>query len=906
MTSTFDLDRIGAGLPVADARAELDAALASGAMVVTAPPGTGKTTVVPPLVAAQTAGRTILTQPRRVAVRAAARRIAELDGSAIGERVGFTVRGEHRAGPDTRLEVVTPGVLLRRLLADPELPGVGAVVLDEVHERSIDTDLLLGMLAEVRALREDLRLVAMSATLDAEALAALLGGAASAPVVEIPAPLHELSIEWAPPRGLRLDARGVTPAFLDHLARETVRAHAHGGSGAAAADTLVFVPGVREVEESVRRLRALTSTDAGASGTLAEVLPLHGRLSAREQDRVTGGRAAGDPPRIIVSTALAESSLTVPGVRTVVDAGLSREVRRDRGRDMSGLVTVSASRASIDQRAGRAARQGPGRAVRLFSQTDAARMPALSLPEIAVSDLVDTALLLACWGTPRGEGLDLLTPPPDAAIADAEQTLRTLDLVDGEGRATDLGRRVARMPVGAREGRALILAGADAQLAAEVVAAVSDDHRSAGADLTGLLAELRSGRHPGSRRWQGEVRRLARIARDSAEGPMPSGPEGAMPAARDGERSAGEILALGRPDRIARRVQEGSRSYLLASGTRAAVPEGSALAGPAWLAVWEVQRAPGRAADGTGAVIRLAAPLDEETALRVGAGQVSTERTARIIDGRPSARLVRRLGAIPLSSTPVPAEPGDLARALAAQVDEQGLAALPWTDAASDLRRRLALIHRELGDPWPAMDDASLLARRDQWLDPQIAALAAGSGRRRTDLGRLDLVAALRSLLPWPEASRLDELAPERLTVPSGSSVRIRYPDVPSSRAENAAADGSDAADPSTDPSMPSTEDQVTVAVKLQEVFGLARTPRLVDGRVPVTFHLLSPARRPLAVTADLRSFWDGPYQQVRREMRGRYPKHPWPEDPWSAPATARTTARSVAPAPGGGTRGAS
>jgi ATP-dependent helicase HrpB len=729
--------------------------------------------------------------------------------------------------------MLTPGVLLRRLLAEPELPGVAAVVLDEVHERSLETDLLLGMLAEARQLREDLTVGAMSATLDAEAVAAVLDGAA---VVEVPSPLHPLRTEHAPAPSSRLDARGVTREHLDHLARTAARAQREEGC-----DALVFVPGAREVDETVARLQGLVDG--------VEALPLHGRLPAAQQDRATGGRRPGEPPRIVVSTALAESSLTVPGVHLVVDAGLSREVRRDRGRDMSGLVTVSASRAAIAQRAGRAARQGPGRAVRVFSEAELAGMPAQSPPEITAADLTDAALWLACWGTPRGEGLPLLTAPPAVEIRAAEETLRTLGLVDAEGRPTAAGRRTARLPVGVREARALLDGGAPAP---DVVAAVSDDHRPVGADLPRLLAELRAGRAPGAERWRRERDRLARLAG------VASAP-GAVPA-----EQAGAVLALARPERIARRVAEGSRSYLLASGTRAALPEGSGLLGAQWLAVWEVQRAAGRAADGTGAVIRAAAPLSEQDALEHGAGLRREERTAVLEGGTVRARSRRVLGAIELSSTPVTATAEDTVPAVLSAVRERGLEALTWTDAATVLRSRLALVRRELGGPWPAMDEQSLLDSLDLWLAPQLSA-------RTARLERIDLVGALRSLLPWPEASELDALVPERLPVPSGATARIDYPapDEPAGRP--------------------------VVAVKLQELFGLAETPRLVRGRVPVLFHLLSPARRPLAVTDDLRSFWDGPYREVRKEMRGRYPKHPWPEDPWTAPATSRTTRRGAA-----------
>ncbi|GAB2549881.1 ATP-dependent helicase HrpB [Leucobacter ruminantium] len=883
MTShRFDLDAIGAGLPVAATRAELERAATTGAAVVTAPPGTGKTTFVPPLVAnlvaARGGGTTLLTQPRRVAVRAAASRIASLDGGAVGDIVGFTVRGERKVGPGTRIEALTPGVLLRRLIADPGLDGVGAVILDEVHERSVEGDLLLGMVAEVRALRDDLLVVAMSATLDAERIAEILGeGSSPAPVVDVPSPLHPLRVDYRPFDGARLTERGVSRDYLAHLAataaKEQAAAAAHDPD---ACDALVFVPGAREVDEVVRLLRTETAREAACTDgehrrvevpilserQRVEVLPLHGRIPAREQDRAVRGRAPGDPPRIVVSTSLAESSLTVPGVRLVIDSGLAREVRRDRARDMTGLVTVSASRASAEQRAGRAARQGPGRAVRVYSETDFARMPAAAAPEIASADLVDTALLLAAWGTPGGEGLALPTPPPPQAMARAQAVLHTLGLTDAAGRVTSDGAEVARMPVGVREARAL-LEGVrelrDPTSVSEVVAAVSDDHREPGADLPRLLRELRSGRAPGAERWRREARRLARLVPP----PTASDPEAEGPGLAD---ASGAVLALARPEWIARRTGEGSRSYLFASGTRAALPERSGLIGVEWLSVREVQRADGRAADGTGAVIRLAAPLPEEDALRFGDALTTHERVARIVDGRVRVREERRLGAIPLASAPASPTRDDTGPALAAHLRETGLAALDWREEAIRLRARLALLRRELGDPWPAVDDDALLDGLERWLGPDLDRM-----RPDASLGGIDVAAALARLLPWPEATRLLELAPERLAVPSGSHIRIDYPR------------------PGDDDALP------VVAVKLQEAFGLADTPRLVDGRVPVLFHLLSPARRPLAVTADLSSFWNGPYREVRKEMRGRYPKHPWPENPWTAQATARTTRASRA-----------
>ena len=884
---TFDLAAIGAGLSFEGSLPALRDALENGsspgAAVVQAPPGTGKTTLVPPLLANMYGGhaRVVVTQPRRVAARAAARRLSALDATGpdatgpdvtgpdvrgfnvggpegIGKsgRVGYTVRGERHAGAGTRIEFVTPGILLHRLLADPGLDGTAAVVLDEVHERGLETDLLVGMLAEVRALRGDLAVVAMSATLDAPRFAALLGDSdgGPAPVVDCPSVNHPLEVQWLPAPGARLDARGVSRSFLDYVAAAAADAHACALAVDSGADALVFLPGAREVSHVAGLLRS-------RMGVTADVLELHGQVGAREQDRAVSGRSPRDRPRIIVSTDLAESSLTVPGVRLVIDSGLAREPRRDAGRGMSGLVTVSCSRASADQRAGRAARQGPGTVVRCYSEQAYGAAPAHVTPEINVADLTGAALTLACWGAPGGKGLALPEAPPRQAMEDAVEVLRELGAVSVDGQVTKAGRALAGIPADPRLARALLDGGASLgeQLAAEVVAALSGDHRAPGSDLPRLLSQLRADQGPAGRRWADEARRLATRARRQATGAA-AGP--AVPAGGD---AVGAVVALAFPDRVARRVpgSGGPGQYLLTSGTRAGLPAGSTLSGDEWLAVAEVSRAEGRDAAGTGAVIRAAAPLSAAMAGTAAAHLQSDTVDAEFTGGRVTARRTRRLGAIELSSTPVRPTAAQGRAAVAAALRSGGLAALEWSTAAASFRRRLAFLHRVLGEPWPDVSDSALLSRLDEWLGPELEELAAGK-----PVSSLDLVQPLRRLLPWPEAGRLDDLAPEALEVPSGSRVRIDYPEP---------GDGTAAP---------------VVAVKLQECFGLAESPRLLGGRVPVLFHLLSPARRPLAVTDDLTSFWSGPYAQVRAEMRGRYPKHPWPEDPWSAPATARTKQR--------------
>lgn len=860
---TFDLSTIGAGLPVADLLPALDAALdAGGRVVVQAPPGTGKTTLVPPAVANRLAAgalaapgeqaptrelrRVIVTQPRRIAARAAARRLAQLSGTRLGAQVGFTVRGDQRTSAATQVEFVTTGVLLRRLLGDPDLSGVGAVVLDEVHERHLDADLAFAMVKEVAELRGDLAVVVMSATIDADRWAALLGdGSSAAPVVSVPSVLHPLQITWAPaPPGVaRTDARGVTFGFLDHVAAVTASAFAD-----ATGNALVFLPGAWEVEQVVSRL-----LDRGV-----QAVPLSGRLSPSEQDAAL---ADSGPPKVIVSTAVAESSLTVPGVRLVVDAGLSREPRYDSARQMAGLVTISEARSSAEQRAGRAARLGPGRALRCFPESDWPRLREAVTPEILTADLTEAALVMACWGAPRGVGLALPDPPPALAIQAAERTLRGLGAVDEDGVVTARGRELVTVPTDPRLARALLAGAAQlgADRAGQIVAMMALDDRPPGGDLVALWRALRLAA-ASSGRWRQEADRLGRLVRGRR---APSGAAaGSPPAPVVGDDAAvGLIVALAHPDRIAHQREPGGRSFLLASGTGALVDAHSPLRGCEWLAVAQVER--GHTADGSGAVIRAAVPLSEAMALEAGADLIHDDNSASWADGRVSARRTTYLGAIELTSTPVRPTAGQARAAVLEALRRDGLGMFEWSPAAETLRRRLGLLHRTLGAPWPAMDDASLLERADEWLGPELDALARG----KSPAG-LSLTVALRRLLPWPEAGRLDELMPERIEVPTGSLIRVDYPPVD---------------DPAARP---------VLAVKLQECFGATATPRLCDGRVPVLLHLLSPARRPLAVTDDLASFWANAYQQVRAENRGRYAKHPWPLDPLTAEPR-RGTSRS-------------
>ena len=858
-------------LPVTRALGDIAAAARPGACaVVTAPPGTGKTTLLPPAVAVAlagheaSAGRVLVTQPRRVAARAAARRIARLLGEEVGGQVGYSVRGDSRVSGRTRVEMVTPGVALRRLHRDPELPGVAGIIIDEFHERDLDTDLALAFALDARAaLREDLFIALTSATLEASRTVSWLREATGKEpaLVDIPGDIHPLELRYAPPpRGVEAvgaigkDRVGVRREFLAHVARtveETV--------AATVGSLLVFLPGVGEIE-AVRRALSLPEVD---------VLTLHGQLSAAEQDRALSP-ASGR--RVILSTSIAESSLTVPGVSVVVDAGLAREPRFDAGRSLSSLVTVPASLARLEQRAGRAARTGPGVAVRVMDSVDVARRPAQSAPGIATQDLTDARLQVAAWGTPVEE-LALLDAPPEGTWEAAGERLSSLGAIDEAGAATALGRTLAALPLDPPLGRALLAASAllGASKAARFVALLSEDVRAPGADLGGV--ERRLGRAQAARITETEARlkRLAsRLTSNELAGldlpgaDAPEAPRGnarsaggsreGRPGARTREDELALTCALAYPQWIARR-RLASSAYILAGGVGAELPEGSPLEGQEWLAVAAIDRAPAS----RHARILAAVPLSEEDALEAGAALLATRTDASIDKGVLRATRTRSLGAIPLSSSPARALSEEETTALVADhLAARGLGELGWSKEASSLRERMRALHEALGAPWPDVSDQALAGSARQWLAPWGRRLASG-----TPLSTVPMLEALRSMLPWPAAARLDELAPEKLPIPSGGTRAIDW-----------------------------SGPHPVLTLRVQQAFGWTDTPRLVDGRVPLVLHLTDPAGRPAAVTSDLTSFWTGPYRDVRAQLRGRYPKHPWPEDPLHAEPTNRAKRR--------------
>ena len=822
-----------------------------GVAVLEAEPGAGKTTRVP-LVLHRTAPdrRIVLLQPRRIAARAAAHRLAQQLGEPVGRTVGLTTREERRTSSATRLEVVTEGVVLRRLQRDPSLAEVGLLVFDEFHERSLEADLGLAFAVESRAaLRDDLRLLVMSATIEGPRVARLLD---DAPLIRTEGRSHPVTIEHrAAP-----DRRSALPAAVRSGVEELL------GDG----DVLVFLPGAAEIRAAIRHLEEVPLPGSPA------VVPLHGALSGEDQDRAL--RPTPDARRkVVVATDVAETSLTIEGIRGVVDAGWSREPRFDAATGMTGLVTVPASRASAEQRAGRAGRTAPGRCIRLWPEREHLARDAHPRPTILTDDLAGAALEVAAWGA-QVEELALLDPPPTASWERALTTLAELDAIDEGGRITAHGRRLATLPLAPRLAQ-VVLRGRDQgelRLACELAAILGDrdpfvtDPSHPSSDLTARVRALRGSRPPaGIRVRRGALARLRRQAErleqqasrlptnDRHAGRTGDPGDAGDPGHADDPERAGILVAQAWPDRVAG-LRDGQRGrFLLASGRGATLPDADVLAGAAWLAVAHLDRGADEAR------IHLAAALgpDELRAALPDHLDVAEEVAWRDGDVRAEAR--ETLGALVLRRTPLGDDsPARRFPALLEGLREEGLGLLAWDDAAHELRARVRFVRTHRGDPWPDWDDEVLRDRLEEIVGPFLV-----TARRRADLRTIAMSEVLSAQLTRQQRRDLDRLAPTHLTVPSGSRLRLDY-----------------------------TVDGPVLRVRVQELFGSTRTPAVLDGEVPVRLHLLSPARRPVQVTDDLAGFWERSYPQVRAELRGRYPKHAWPEDPTAAEALRGTRRR--------------
>jgi ATP-dependent helicase HrpB len=828
-------------LPIESVIAPLRAALRdAGAAVLQAPPGAGKTTRVPLALLDEpwlAGGKIVMLEPRRLAARAAARRMAQTLGERVGATVGYRVKMDTVVGRDTRIEVVTEGVLTRMLQSDPSLEGVGLVIFDEFHERSLHADLGLALTLQSRAvLRDDLRLLVMSATLDGAPVAALLGGA---PVVTSEGRAYPVETRYLP--------RPVEGHSEPAVAR-SVRAAlvAHDG------DLLVFLPGAGEI----RRVEGLLAGEDLGHGV--RVAPLHGTLAQDAQDAAVAPSRPGER-KVVLATSIAETSLTIEGVRVVVDGGWMRVPRFAPRTGMTRLETVRVTRASADQRRGRAGRVGPGVCYRLWTEGEQAALVPHGVPEILEADLAPLALELAAWGVRDPAELAWLDPPPAAAYAQARELLTQLGALDDAGAITAHGRRMGSIGLHPRLAHMVIRAQEMelGGLACELAALLGNRDLFRGregappdADLRLRVEALRGGRVPAAA-WtvdRDAVRRVGEEARQLARGLGIRGGWGSSDA-------AGVLLALAYPDRIAQRRQGGGGRFLLRNGRGAAFAHPQPLAEAAYVVAAEL------AGHGRESRVFLAAPVELAELEAHFADQIETEESVAwdAEAGAVRARRRERLGALVLRESHLPdADPEVIAAALLAGIREKGIAALPWSKGARQLQERLVFLRRS--DPsWPDASDEGLLASLEDWLAPHLHGVTS-----LAQLARVDLAAALEAMLAWDQRRRLDEQAPTHADVPSGSRIPVDY----------------------SDPDAP------VLAVRLQEVFGWTETPRIAGGRVPLTLHLLSPAHRPVQVTRDLASFWRTTYFDVKKDLKGRYPKHYWPDDPLAATPTHRARPR--------------
>lgn len=809
-------------LPIDAALPALADALARGnSAVLVAQPGAGKTTRVPlALLGApwRNDGRIIVLEPRRLAARAAARQMAKLLGEDVGQTVGFRVRMESKVSGKTRIEVVTEGVFTRMLQDDPELSGVAAVLFDEFHERSLDADLGLALALDARALRPDLKLLVMSATIDGARVAKLLD---NAPVIDSPGRTFPVETIYAEPDPLERPEDQVAKAVLKAM-RE------HEGSA------LVFLPGQGEITRTAERL----STRLPQNTDLA---PLYGQLTPAEQDAAIQPSPAGRR-KIVLATSIAETSLTIEGVRIVVDSGFRRVPVYEPATGLTTLATVRVSRAGADQRRGRAGRTAPGVAIRLWNEGQTAALEAFETPEIFSADLSGLVLDLAAWGVSDPATLAFLDPPPGPAWAEARALLTRLDAIDEEGRLTPAGKALAKLPLHPRLAH-MVVAGAedgDADTAAELAVLIGE--RGLGGDDTDLarrLERFRTDRSPRAQDARAMAKRWSKLAGGN----------------NSEQRDPGYHLARAFPDRVAQPAGPRGR-FRLANGRQAQVDETHSLADASFLVVADIT---GSATQGRIRSAAALAPADLETLF--GHHIVSeTTLTLDAASGSVRARRQRRLDALRLADEPAPVTDLEKAAELLAEAALKRPETLPWNKDQKALRARVTFLRQTLGTDWPDLSDTALAADPD-WLVPHIMGEI-----RLSDISADHLGQALDTLLPWAKRQEIDRLLPSHFSAPSGSHLPIDY------AAENGPA----------------------LEIRVQELFGLDRHPSIANGRIPLLLVLLSPAHRPIQTTRDLPGFWRGSWKDVAKDLKGRYPRHPWPEDPIAAPATSRAKPRGT------------
>jgi ATP-dependent helicase HrpB len=819
-------------LPIDEALPRLTGALrTNNVAVLVAPPGAGKTTRVPlvlldePWAQENNKGKKILVlEPRRLAARAAASRMASTLGEQVGDTVGLRVRFGSKISQRSRIEVITEGVFTRLILDDPSLESVAAVLFDEFHERSLDADLGLALARDVQqALREDLKILVMSATLDGSRVAELLG---DAPVVESQGRAYPVETRY-----LGRDARAPIERQMADAVARALRAEA--GS------VLVFLPGAAEIRRTETQLKERVD-DTGV-----DIVTLFGALDAREQDRAISPAPAGRR-KVVLATSIAETSLTIEGVRVVIDSGLARVPRYEPDVGLTRLETVRVSRAAADQRRGRAGRTGPGVCYRLWDEPQTGSLEPYTRPEILSADLSSFVLDLAQWGAADPGKLAFLDAPPVPALNEAMALLIELGAIDGEGRITAEGRQLRALPLPPRLARMVVDAsreGADEQAAA--IAAILTE-RGLGGDDADLRHRLDQFRRDRSRRAE-EARAMVKRWVDSLD-----------IRGRDGDDSPGSLLALAYPDRIAKNRGGGGGAFLLASGRGGAVDKASALAREPFLTVAELTGA------AAASRIVLAAPITLAEIETRFAGKIEDRDTVTFDPGSASlrARRTRRLGALVLAEQIKQVTPNsDTAKILAQGIVGLGIERLNWSKQAAQLRTRVQFLRKAEGGEWPDLSNEGLAASVDQWLEPQLTDKTG-----RGDLSAEQLSDAVMALVPWNLRKRLDAEAPTHFTAPTGTSVPIDY----------------------------EAEQGPTISIRVQEMFGLAKHPSIAGGRVPLVIELLSPGHKPVQITRDLPGFWRGSYGDVRTELRGRYPRHPWPDDPMSAPPTRRAKPRGT------------